>query len=277
MNIEPSKVMQRPTVNNKTPEEHVSPSNPFMEVSQVAHWYTDNTPVLADISMVVEERDFVALVGPSGVGKSTLLKILGGLLQPTAGSVQLNGQPLIETEHSVGVVFQQDNLMPWRTVYENIRLPLEIEQTAVTSNGRIDELLALVGLSNAGDLYPSQLSGGMAQRVALARALVHEPQLLLLDEPFGALDALTRERMGQELLRIWQAKPVTVLMVTHSIMEAVFLADQVVVMNGREGEAAALTEVIDIPIPRPRRLEDQFTAEFLDCVRAVRAAIGRSE
>ncbi len=239
----------------------------------MGHWYAADAPVIANISMMIEERDFVALVGPSGVGKSTLLKILGGLLEPTVGSVQLNGRPLNEAEHSVGVVFQQDNLMPWRTVRENIRLPLEIQTPQAKPNGRIDDLLDLVGLANAGELYPGQLSGGMAQRVALARALVHEPEILLLDEPFGALDALTRERMGQELLRIWQAKPVTVLMVTHSIMEAVFLADQVVVMNGREGQAATLTQMIEIPIPRPRRLESQLTAEFLNCVAAVRAAI----
>lgn len=242
----------------------------------MGHWYAADAPVIANISMMIEERDFVALVGPSGVGKSTLLKILGGLLEPTVGSVQLNGRPLNEAEHSVGVVFQQDNLMPWRTVRENIRLPLEIQTPQAKPNGRIDDLLDLVGLANAGELYPGQLSGGMAQRVALARALVHEPEILLLDEPFGALDALTRERMGQELLRIWQAKPVTVLMVTHSIMEAVFLADQVVVMNGREGQAATLTQMIEIPIPRPRRLESQLTAEFLSCVAAVRAAIENS-
>lgn len=249
---------------------------PFMKVENVGHWYAADAPVLADISMLIEERDFVALVGPSGVGKSTLLKILGGLLEPTVGSVLLNGQSLSESAHSVGIVFQQDNLMPWRTVRENIRLPLEIQMPQAKPNGRIDDLLDLVGLANAGDLYPGQLSGGMAQRVALARALVHEPEILLLDEPFGALDALTRERMGQELLRIWQAKPVTVLMVTHSIMEAVFLADQVVVMNGRDGDAATLTQMIEIPIPRPRHLENQLTAEFLNCVTAVRAAIEQS-
>ncbi|MCB0034403.1 MAG: ATP-binding cassette domain-containing protein, partial [Anaerolineales bacterium] len=145
---------------------------PFMEVENVGHGYAADAPVIANISMMIEERDFVALVGPSGVGKSTLLKILGGLLEPTVGSVQLNGRPLNEADHSVGVVFQQDNLMPWRTVRENIRLPLEIQTPQAKPNGRIDDLLDLVGLANAGELYPGQLSGGMAQRVAMARALV---------------------------------------------------------------------------------------------------------
>lgn len=250
---------------------------PFIEVNNVAYQYKEDAPVLADVSLELAERDFVALVGSSGVGKSTLLKILGGLLQPTAGTIYLNGRPLAEATSSVGVVFQKDNLMPWRTVRENIHLPLEIEATAAQTDGRIEGLLDLVGLDQAGDLYPSQLSGGMAQRVALARALVHEPQLLLLDEPFGALDALTRERMGQELLRIWQARPVTVLMVTHSIMEAVLLADQVLVMNNRVNAPATITAQIDIPIPRPRPATGQLSAAFLECVAAVRAAIEEGE
>jgi NitT/TauT family transport system ATP-binding protein len=165
--------------------------------------------------------------------------------------------------------------MPWRTVADNVRLPLELGQlrsAAVNQSDseRVDELLQLVGLADYAQAYPAQLSGGMAQRVAIARALIHRPSLLLLDEPFGALDALTREKMGQELLRIWQAHPVTVLMVTHSINEAVLLADEVLVMNGRP---ATITDRFRIDLPRPRAFEMQRTAAFQDYAAAVRGAI----
>ena len=210
----------------------------------------------------------VALVGPSGVGKSTLLRILGGLLQPSSGRVLLKGHlPHLATD-PIGIVFQKENLMPWRTAAENVRLPLEIQ--GISAPGRVQELLQLVGLEGFENTYPAQLSGGMAQRVALARALVHQPDLLLLDEPFGALDALTRERMGQELLRIWRALPVTVFLVTHSISEAVLLADTVLVMTGTPGR---ISERVKIDLPRPRHLEMQFTPAFRHCARAVRAAI----
>lgn len=244
---------------------------PFLTVSQVSHTFSDGAGVLSDISLSIEPGAFVALVGASGVGKSTLLRILGGLLRPSQGKVLLNGAPSHHSDHPIGIVFQRDNLMPWRTVYENVRLPLELQGLngrAVTK--RVHEMLDLVGLAGFEDNYPSQLSGGMAQRVAIARALVHKPQLLLLDEPFGALDALTRERMGQELLRIWEAMPVTVFMVTHSIAEAVFLADEVMVMNGRP---ATITHRIPIPLSRPRRIADQRSDAFQDCAMAVRAAI----
>jgi NitT/TauT family transport system ATP-binding protein len=174
-------------------------------------------------------------------------------------------------------VFQRDNLMPWRTVADNVRLPLELGQRrrddvllAQPDDERVEEVLQLVGLGDYAQAYPAQLSGGMAQRVAIARALVHRPSLLLLDEPFGALDALTREKMGQELLRIWQARPVTVLMVTHSIGEAVLLADEVLVMNGRP---ATITDRFQIDLPRPRHFEMQRTAAFQDYAAAVRGAI----
>ena len=206
----------------------------------------------------------MALVGASGVGKSTLLRILAGLLRPSDGDVSRAGG-------TIGIVFQQDNLMPWRTVTENVMLPLELHgENGRSRRAHVQDKINLVGLAGYEDSYPAQLSGGMAQRVAIARALVHQPALLLLDEPFGALDALTRERMGQELLRIWQAHPVTVIMVTHSISEAVMLADEVLVLNGRP---ATITHHIPITLPRPRTIELERTAEFQDCVTAVRGAI----
>ncbi|WP_374686968.1 ABC transporter ATP-binding protein [Promineifilum sp.] len=231
--------------------------------------------VLADISLTIPAGAFVALVGLSGVGKSTLLRVIGGLLRPSSGEVRLMGVDPRESTAPIGVVFQRDNLMPWRTVAGNVRLPLEVRSTSESGlhlerPDPVAEALALVGLAGQGDSYPAQLSGGMAQRVALARALVHRPALLLLDEPFGALDALTRERMAQELLRLWQASPVTVLMVTHSINEAVLLADEVLVMNGRP---ATITDRLLIDLPRPRSPELQATADFQAYAAAIRAAI----
>lgn len=227
-----------------------------------------------DISLTLASRGFVSLVGQSGVGKSTLLRILAGLIKPTTGEIVLHNGAV--AEHTVGIVFQQDNLMPWRTAYENVRLPLEIRgENGRSAQSRVLEMLDLVGLRGFEHSYPAQLSGGMKQRVALARALVFEPSILLLDEPFGALDALTRERMGQELLHIWQANPVTVFMVTHSIAEAVFLADEVLVM-GKPYEGApgaTITHRIPVPIPRPREFEVQQSAEFYQCETAVRQAL----
>ena len=242
---------------------------PFLQATGLSHIFADGVQPLADISLALDAGSFTVLVGPSGVGKSTLLRILGGLLQPTAGEVLLDGQPPAARPEPIGIVFQRDNLMPWRTAYENVRLPLEL--LGIPAVERVDELLQLVGLEGFEQAYPAQLSGGMAQRVALARALVHQPDLLLLDEPFGALDALTRERMAQELLRIWRAVPVTVFMVTHSIHEAVLLADRVLVMSGHPGR---LAHRVTIDLPRPRRLEMQATPAFLAHTQAIREAIG---
>lgn len=231
---------------------------------------------MTDISLRLRAGAFVALVGPSGVGKSTLLRILGGLLRPTSGVVQADNGRLQPANLPIGIVFQRDNLMPWRTAAENVRLPLELQgKKGPSVTQRVQQMLALVGLTGFEDAYPAQLSGGMAQRVAIARALVHQPSLLLLDEPFGALDALTRERMGQELLRIWQALPVTVFMVTHSIHEAVLLADEVLVMNTTtpNERPATITHRLPIPLPRPRHIDMQATAVFHHCTTAVRAAL----
>ena len=242
----------------------------LLTVQNVSHVFGTKQKVLANLSFSLPAQGFMALVGPSGVGKSTLIRLLAGLLRPSSGQIQYTDQPDAQPP-SIGLMFQQDNLMPWRTAYENVRLPLEIQGASLAdADDAVRQMLALVGLAGYEQSYPAQLSGGMAQRVALARALVHRPSLFLLDEPFGALDALTRERMGQELLRIWAALPVTVFMVTHSIQEAVLLADEVVVMGG---QPATITERIQIGLPRPRTIEMQGTAQFHNCAGAVRRAI----
>jgi NitT/TauT family transport system ATP-binding protein len=243
----------------------------FIEVSDVSHTFSDGVQAIADVTLTIPTGSFVTLVGKSGVGKSTLLRLLGGLLTPTAGRVRMNGHQAGQERDSIGIVFQRDNLMPWRTVRDNIRLPLELAGVSKDEAGpRVQELIELVGLAGSEESYPAQLSGGMAQRVALARALVHRPSLLLLDEPFGALDALTRERMSGELLRIWHAMPVTVFMVTHSIPEAVFLADEVLVMDDKPG---TISSRVPVALPRPRKLAMQSSREFQQTSAAVRAAI----
>lgn len=246
-------------------------AGPFIEFAHVSHTYQDGTQVVRDISFSVPEGAFYTLVGPSGVGKSTLLRILGGLLMPSAGRVTVGGYSPAEAPLPIGIVFQHHNLMPWRTAYDNVHLPLELGSSGRRrDNGQVQSLLKLVGLSGFEHNYPAQLSGGMAQRVALARALVHEPELLLLDEPFGALDALTRERMGQELMRIWQAMPITVFMVTHSIQEAVLLSDEILVMNDAPGQ---ISDRFSVPLPNPRHPEMVLEPDFLACAKAVREAI----
>jgi NitT/TauT family transport system ATP-binding protein len=224
------------------------------------------------ISFEIAAQEFVCVLGPSGSGKSTLLRVLAGLLAPTSGEVIYHGQRLTGPRREVGFVFQKANLMPWRTVLENIILPLEMAaQPRLQAIRRAEEMVELVGLLGFERTLPRDLSGGMAQRVAIARALAHDPDLLLLDEPFGSLDALTRERMGSELLRIWQARRKTVIMVTHSISEALFLADRVLVLSGRPGQLC-----LDLPVnlDRPRLEAMRYTPEFGDLARQMRQAIG---
>jgi len=226
---------------------------------------------LEGVSLQVGAGEFLCIVGPSGCGKSTLLRVLGGLVRPTSGRVYLGEELLTAPLRQIGFVFQKANLMPWRTVLRNVTLPLEIKGLKAEEAGQqARELLKLVGLEGFENAYPHELSGGMEQRVAIARALIHDPAILLLDEPFGSLDALTRENMNLELLRIWQAKRKTVVMVTHSIQEALFLADRILVMSSRPGRIEA---TVAVPLPRPRRLEMLYSAEFGVLSKQVRQAI----
>ena len=228
---------------------------------------------LNGISLQVCQGEFVCIVGPSGCGKSTLLRVLSGLLSPTAGLVYLRGKPLNGPSDDIGVVFQKANLMPWRTALQNITLPLQVQGLdAIQARQRAADLIRLVGLEGFEGSRPHQLSGGMAQRVAIARALIHDPEILLLDEPFGSLDALTRERMNLELLRIWQARHKTVVMVTHNIQEAILLADRVIVMSARPGQVIAS---LPVTLPRPRSQDVIYCNAFIELARRIREAIDR--
>src|SRR5215831_18276820 len=220
------------------------------------------------ISFGVAEGEFVAVVGPSGCGKSTLLKILAGLLATTSGEARLRGTPIAGPRRDIGVVFQSPVLFPWRSVLDNALLPVDIQGLGRERYEKVAmDLLALVGLTGFEHRYPWELSGGMQQRVAITRALVHDPAMLLMDEPFGALDAMTREHMNLELQRIWLEKRKTVLFITHSIPEAVFLGDRVLVMTPRPGTIAA---VYQVPLPRPRSLEVMADPIFVEMTQRIR-------
>jgi NitT/TauT family transport system ATP-binding protein len=215
---------------------------------------------LKDLTFEIQDGEFICLVGPSGCGKSTLLKILGGLLKRSSGSARIGERNLDGPGPDIGFVFQAPTLLPWRTVLENVLLPTEIRRLPVAQfRAKAMELLAMVGLAGFENRYSSELSGGMQQRAAIVRALVQDPPVLLMDEPFGALDALTREQMNLEVLKIWSRTKKTVVFVTHSIAEAVFLADRVFVMTPRPGKIA---EIINIELPRPRRLSVINTEKF---------------
>ena len=230
---------------------------PFVEVQEVSREYrtrTGSVRAVEKMSMQAKEREFVAILGPSGCGKSTLLKMIAGLIPPTGGRIRVDGESVEEPLERLGMVFQSPVLLRWRTVLSNVLFPAEaFGQRNATMRERALGLLKLVGLEGFEDKDPHELSGGMAQRVSLARALLLDPKLLLMDEPFGALDALTRDEMGFELLRIWQERPKTILFVTHSISESVLLADRVLVMTARPGRLA-LEVPVDLPRPRTGRM-----------------------
>jgi NitT/TauT family transport system ATP-binding protein len=226
---------------------------------------------LRGVSFALQEREFVCVLGPSGSGKSTLLRILAGLLHPTAGWVEYAELVEGQARPCIALVFQEANLMPWRNALDNVALPLELEGVP-RSEARLRALewMHLIGLEGFLDALPGDLSGGMAQRVAIARALIQNPDLLLLDEPFGSLDALTRERMAEELLNLWQERRKTVLMVTHSISEALLLSDRVLVFTPRPGQICL---EMSVQLPRPRSQEMRYTPEFGSLARQLRAAI----
>ena len=230
---------------------------------------------LTGIDLTVHDGEFVSLIGPSGCGKSTLLRLIADLDEPTAGDIRVFGRTSKQArvDQAYGIAFQQAGLLPWRTVAANIELPLQLHGVgAAERRSRVAELLDLVGLADFARNYPDQLSGGMQQRVAIARSLAEQPRLLLMDEPFGALDEMTRERMNQEVLRIWERTGITVVFVTHSIPEAVFLSSRVVVMSARPGR---ITDVIEIDLPRPRDVETREQPRYFELVTDVREALRR--
>jgi NitT/TauT family transport system ATP-binding protein len=223
---------------------------------------------LKDINLDIRAAEFISIVGPSGCGKTTLLKILAGILERSSGEVVMQGKSLSGPSRELGVVFQAPVLLPWRTVLQNVMVPVEIQKRdRAVFEARARQLIAMVGLAGFESKYPSELSGGMQQRVGICRALVHDPSFLLMDEPFGALDAMTRESMNEELQRIWSESRKTILLVTHSIPEAVYLADRVVVMTPRPGR---IVDVISVDLQRPRTLAMQNTAEFGRFVAGIR-------
>jgi NitT/TauT family transport system ATP-binding protein len=227
---------------------------------------------LSEIDLTVEPGEFVAVLGPSGCGKSTLLKIVSGLLEPSAGTVTLGGRPVIGPRSDVGMVFQHATLLPWKTVLENVLVPIRaMGRPLPEGREKALSLLSMVGLEKFAKHYPGELSGGMQQRVGIARGLVHDPALLLLDEPFGALDAMTRERMTFELQELWARTERSILFITHSIPEAVFLAKRVIVLSPRPGK---VIDVLDIDLPRPRGLDTMGLPAFAAYCNHLRALFG---
>jgi NitT/TauT family transport system ATP-binding protein len=253
----------------------------FVELNDVTLEYVNEanvTRAIENVSLQIEQGEFVAIAGPSGCGKTTILKLVAGLLKATQGTVTVANERVTGPLKIVGMAFQNPTLLPWRTTLENILLPLEIvephkrlfRQNFSTYVEAAHNLLNTVGLDGFADRHPWQLSGGMQQRASLCRALIHEPQILLLDEPFGALDAFTREELWGVLQTLWQKRQCTVILVTHDLREAVYLANTVYVMSRRPGRLVSRTP---IHLPRPRTLEDTFRADFIEYVHEIRRKI----
>ncbi|MDR5905184.1 ABC transporter ATP-binding protein [Franzmannia qiaohouensis] len=251
----------------------------FVDFDDVSLAYDDSGNAIEDISLSIREGEFVAIVGPSGCGKSTFMKLCTGLHGPTQGSVRVAGEPVSGPLKITGMAFQNANLLPWRTTLDNVLLPLEIVKPYRSQFRRrrgefvgwARDLLRTVGLEGYEDQYPWQLSGGMQQRASICRALIHQPKLLMLDEPFAALDAFTREELWCVLRDLWQAQRFTVVLVTHDLREAAFLADTVYVMSKRPGR---IVERREIDLPRPRELETTYREPFTTLVHELRAQIG---
>ena len=235
----------------------------FLSIKRVSKSFTSRNEVvgaLCDIDLDIRSGEFVSIVGPSGCGKSTLMMLVAGLTKPSGGEILVDGRRIEKPNSDIGIVFQRDVLLDWRTAIQNVLLQAEIrklDMAAATERAR--HLLKMVGLDGFDKAYPHELSGGMRQRVSICRALLHKPPLLVMDEPFGALDALTRDQLQLDLLRIWSETRMTVVFITHSITEAVFLSDRIVVMSPRPGR---IERLIDIDMPRPRRLAMRDTKQF---------------
>ena len=248
----------------------VAIENVSMTFRRAAH----SVQALDQVNLDVRAGEFISVVGPSGCGKSTLLKLITGLRAPTGGRIVVNDKVVTGPRSDVGIVFQSPVLLPWRTTLQNVMLPVDILHLDKGKyEARARELLKLVGIESFAQAYPQELSGGMQQRAAIARALVYDAPILIMDEPFGALDAMTREQMNVEVQRIWEGSGKTVIFITHSIPEAVLLADRVVLMSPRPGR---ILKILDIDIPRSRTLDDMVTPAFGAYVREIRAAFGAS-
>ena len=227
---------------------------------------------LDGVSFDIGRHEFIAVLGPSGCGKSTLLRLIAGLIKPTAGTLEIYGMPVTEPRDDIGIVFQRPTLLPWFDILGNVTFPMRHKYGRVTQEerNRAMQLLELVGLADFANKQIDELSGGMQQRVAIARALLLDPDILLMDEPFSALDALTREEMSFELLRIWTERPKTVLFITHSIPEALLLADRVVVMSARPGQ---VREILNVPLARPRSIASLTEPAFNEMANYIRAQL----
>jgi len=260
------------TSENKEPAVH----RPVYQIERLSKVFRRNDfTALEDVNIILGKGEFAAVIGSSGCGKSTLLKIMAGLMPPTAGSVMLEGTPVMGPRRDIGMMFQQATLLPWKSTLENILLPIEMrdgKRTARQARDRAQQLLELVGLGRAADIYPGELSGGMAQRASICRMLITDPAVLLLDEPFSALDELTRDFMNMELQRICIERHATAFLVTHSIPEAVILSDKIFIMDANPGR---IVELIDIDLPRPRTLDLINTTRFGEIVKHIREKLDR--